>query len=157
MYSAYSMSKRAVVAFSDALRQEMHKFDMTVITIEPSLYRTHIAMADPYIDANKKSWSKTPTDIREDYGEEYFDAALTKIRASLEKARPQVDEVIHQMELAVCTRNPRHRYVPNGMTYLRTEILRHLPTTWTDKVFSGMSPSIKPRLAVRQESVKASK
>jgi short-subunit dehydrogenase len=39
MYAAYSMSKKAVVAFSDALRQEMKKFDVAVISIEPGLYK----------------------------------------------------------------------------------------------------------------------
>ena len=38
-FSAYSMSKRACIAFSDALRQEMLKFNVKVITIEPALYK----------------------------------------------------------------------------------------------------------------------
>jgi short-subunit dehydrogenase len=38
-FAAYSMSKKACIAFSDALRLEMKKFDVNVITIEPGLYR----------------------------------------------------------------------------------------------------------------------
>ena len=38
-FSAYSMSKRACIAFSDALRQEMLKFNVKVVTIEPALYK----------------------------------------------------------------------------------------------------------------------
>ena len=38
-FAAYSMSKKACIAFSDALRLEMKKFDVAVITIEPGLYR----------------------------------------------------------------------------------------------------------------------
>ena len=38
-FSAYSMSKKACIAFSDGLRLEMNKFDVKVITIEPGLYR----------------------------------------------------------------------------------------------------------------------
>lgn len=38
-FAAYSMSKRACIAFSDALRIEMKKFDVKVVTIEPALYK----------------------------------------------------------------------------------------------------------------------
>lgn len=38
-FAAYSMSKKACIAFSDGLRQEMAKFGVKVITIEPGLYR----------------------------------------------------------------------------------------------------------------------
>nr|KAG5713567.1 hypothetical protein BaRGS_024615 [Batillaria attramentaria] len=152
MYAAYSMSKKSVVAFSDALRQEMAKFGVSVISIEPGLYKTNIAVADPYIDSNKRSWSETPTDIKEDYGEEYFNEALTKIRNSFDRARDQVDEVIEQMELAVCSETPRYRYVPYWRSYIRSEILRYLPTAWTDKIFAATSPRVKPQFIKRQES-----
>jgi NADP-dependent 3-hydroxy acid dehydrogenase YdfG len=35
----YSMTKHAVIALSDALRREMSKWDVKVITIEPEAYR----------------------------------------------------------------------------------------------------------------------
>ena len=38
-FAAYSMSKKACIAFSDGLRQEMKKFNIKVITIEPGLYK----------------------------------------------------------------------------------------------------------------------
>ena len=119
-------------------------------------FRTPIATADAYISWNKRSWSETPTDVKEDYGEEYFDAAMTKIRDSMGRARAQVEEVIEQMELAVCSRTPRHRYVPYWMSYIRTEILRHLPSSWTDKIFAAATPKVKPQLVIRQESFRAS-
>ena len=37
--SAYSVSKHATISFSDALRREMAKFNITVHTVEPSTYR----------------------------------------------------------------------------------------------------------------------
>lgn len=152
MYAAYSMSKKAVVAFSDALRQEMRKFDVCVISIEPGLYKTLISAADAYVTSNERSWSTTPSDIKDDYGDEYFHAAMSKIRDSMDRARDRVEEVIEQMELAVCSRAPRHRYVPGS--YWRAEILRHLPDAWTDRIFAKTTPQVKPQLVVRQESVR---
>jgi hypothetical protein len=91
--------------------------------------------------------------VKEDYGEEYFHAAMTSIRASMNRARDRVEEVIEQMELAVCSRTPRHRYVPgSSSSYWRSEILRHLPDAWTDRIFAKSTPQVKPQLIVRQES-----
>ena len=45
-FAAYSMSKKACIAFSDALRLEMKKFDVAVITIEPGLYRYRAVVTD---------------------------------------------------------------------------------------------------------------
>jgi hypothetical protein len=102
---------------------------------------------------NERSWSQAPLDVKEDYGEEYFHAAMTSIRASMNRARDRVEEVIEQMELAVCSRTPRHRYVPcSSSSYWRSEILQHLPDAWTDRIFAKSMPQVKPQLIVRQES-----
>ena len=77
---------------------------------------------------------------------------MSKIRDSMGRARDQVEEVIEQMELAVCSRSPRHRYVPYWGSYLRSEFLRHLPSSWTDQIFAASTPKVKPQLVKRQES-----
>ncbi|GFU53601.1 hypothetical protein TNCV_3994771 [Trichonephila clavipes] len=38
----YSTSKQAIIAFSDGLRLEMQKFGVSVVTIEPWMFRVEI-------------------------------------------------------------------------------------------------------------------
>ncbi|ESP03965.1 hypothetical protein LOTGIDRAFT_110173, partial [Lottia gigantea] len=138
-FSAYSMSKKACIAFSDGLRLEMSKFDVKVITIEPGLYRTPIANENYLIDQNRKSWAETPKEIRNDYGDEYFDAFLQNITDQMKRARPHVHEVTDLMVRAVVTKDPHYRYVPYWMTYLRSELIMMLPVSITDKYFKAIS------------------
>src|SRR5207302_140185 len=39
-FAAYSMSKSAVAAFTNALRRELHKWDVKVVEVEPDAYKT---------------------------------------------------------------------------------------------------------------------
>ncbi|XP_033749157.1 17-beta-hydroxysteroid dehydrogenase type 6-like [Pecten maximus] len=137
-FAAYSMSKKACIAFSDGLRQEMHKFDIKVVTVEPGLYKTPIAATDYLIDTNRKSWAETPTEVKDVYGEEYFDAFLKSIEGQMKRARSNVDEVVDQMVEAVTTKEPRVRYVPNFMSNVRASILMYLPTALTDRFFESI-------------------
>ncbi|KAK6165160.1 hypothetical protein SNE40_023604 [Patella caerulea] len=155
-FSAYSMSKKACIAFSDGLRLEMSKFDVKVITIEPGLYRTPISSEEYLIDMNRKSWAETPKDIKNDYGEEYFDAFLQNITQQMKRARPHVHEVTDLMVQAVVTKNPHFRYVPYWMTYLRSELIRYLPTSVTDKYFKAISVKCDVQ-SKRRESERDSK
>lgn len=145
-FAAYSMSKKACIAFSDALRLEMKKFDVSVITIEPGLYRTPIADRNYLEEQNRKSWSETPPEVKEVYGEEYFDAFLTNIGEQMKRARPNVNEVIELMERAVTETKPQIRYVPRHSIFIAL-MLEHLPTSMTDRFFRKYQPKSKPRLS----------
>ncbi|BFZ03133.1 hypothetical protein BsWGS_06172 [Bradybaena similaris] len=143
-FAAYSMSKKACIAFSDALRQEMKKFNISVVTIEPGLYKTPITHENYLIERNRKSWAETPTDVRADYGEEYFDVFLKQITLSLKQARPKVHEVIDIMVEAVCSQNPSYRYVPYWRFRLRAFIISSLPTSFSDKLFARSFKMTEP-------------
>lgn len=143
-FAAYSMSKRACIAFSDALRIEMRKFNVKVVTIEPALYKTPISETE-YLEAqNRKSWSETPTEIKDAYGDEYFDAFLKNIGVQMQRAKPNIDEVIDLMEQAVTDVNPKIRYVPSS-SIIRATILTYLPSFVTDRLFQIYTPKVLPR------------
>ncbi|RUS85641.1 hypothetical protein EGW08_006587 [Elysia chlorotica] len=143
-FAAYSMSKKACIAFSDGLRQEMKKFNITVVTIEPGLYKTPITYEDYLIDHNRKSWAETPTEVRKDYGEEYFDVFLKQVQLSLKQARPNLLEVVDNMVEAVCAEHPYHRYVPYWRNQLRAFIIGSLPVSISDKLFARRFRMIEP-------------
>eukprot|EP00475_Leptophrys_vorax_P026248 TRINITY_DN3693_c0_g1_i1.p1 TRINITY_DN3693_c0_g1~~TRINITY_DN3693_c0_g1_i1.p1 ORF type:complete len:351 (+),score=102.28 TRINITY_DN3693_c0_g1_i1:96-1148(+) len=69
-FSAYSASKFAVEAFSDALRREMIPFDVSVCIIEPGFFKTNIVK-----HAAAQVWDRyekyTPRSVRASYGEAY--------------------------------------------------------------------------------------
>ncbi|KAK7113181.1 retinol dehydrogenase 16-like [Littorina saxatilis] len=155
-FAAYSMSKKACIAFSDALRMEMKKFDVSVVTIEPGLYRTPITQEEYLINSNRKSWAETPSAIKDDYGEEYFAAFLQNMTHQMKRARPNVHEVVDLMVTAVCVEKPRHRYVPYWRSYLRSLVLGNCPALVTDRIFQGMSVKVPPSAKTRNSKSSSS-
>ncbi|CAI9723389.1 Hypothetical predicted protein [Octopus vulgaris] len=142
-FSAYSMSKVACIAFSDGLRQEMSKFGIKVITVEPGLYKTPIA-TNVSSDTERR-WASTPTDIKEVYGEEYFKEFMTVINSQMQRARENVKEVVDLMVHAVTSSNPKVRYVPYWVTNVRSTILMYLPSVLRDKLFRSYSVRCEPK------------
>lgn len=106
--------------------------------------RTPIAETG-YLEAqNRKSWSETPTEVKEAYGDEYFDAFLENIGMQMKRARPNIDEVIDLMENAVTHVTPKIRYVP-ASSVIRATILMYLPSIVTDRLFQVYTPKVLPR------------
>ena len=87
------------------------------------------------INMNRKSWAETPSAVKDDYGEEYFNAFLQNMTHQMKRARPNVDEVVDLMVTAVCVDKPRHRYVPYWRSYVRSLFLGNCPAFVTDKLF----------------------
>ncbi|KAL4239934.1 hypothetical protein ACF0H5_000730 [Mactra antiquata] len=143
-FAAYSMSKRACIAFSDALRIEMKKFNVKVSTIEPSLYKTPISETKYLADQNRKSWSETPTEVKDAYGDEYFDAFLKNIDTQMQRAKSNISEVIDLMVESVLDEIPKVRYVPSS-SIVRATILTFLPSYITDRLFQIYTPRVVPR------------
>lgn len=98
-----------------------------------------------YLEAqNRKSWSETPTEVKEAYGDDYFDAFLENIDLQMKRAKPNIDEVIDLMENAVTHVTPKIRYIPSS-SIIRATILMYLPSIVTDRLFQEYTPKVLPR------------
>ena len=109
-----------------------------------SVFRTPISQTDYLVEQNRRSWSETPTEVKDVYGEEYFDAFLDNITAQMDRAKSNVNEVVDLMVEAVTDVNPKIRYVP-ASSIIRATILTYLPSVVTDKLFCAYMPKLKPR------------
>lgn len=114
-------------------------------------FRTPISETGYLEQQNRKSWSETPTEIKEAYGDEYFDAFIKNIGIQMERAKSNVDEVIDLMVDAVVNVDPRIRYVP-ASSVVRATILTYLPSCVTDKLFQKYTPKCMPRQSTSSAS-----
>lgn len=90
----YCVSKAAVISFSDGLRREMKKWNIDVITIEPHLYNTNLVNSKVNHDQLQRAWRETPDDIKQAYGECYFEGYQRFLNKVLGSARPRISNVI---------------------------------------------------------------
>ena len=70
--ASYCISKFGVQAFSDALRNEMRHFGVTVHIIEPGFFKTNISDSKNKDQHLKKLWENLDVDTKESYGVEYY-------------------------------------------------------------------------------------
>ncbi|XP_066470461.1 retinol dehydrogenase 7-like [Tiliqua scincoides] len=104
----YSPSKFGVEAFSDSLRRELHPFGVHVSIIEPGGFNTDIV--NSVLEDLQKTWSQTPSDIKETYGQEYFEKYLQMIGRTHKICSSNLYMVTDCMEHALKSVHPRTRY-----------------------------------------------
>ncbi|XP_066470440.1 retinol dehydrogenase 16-like isoform X2 [Tiliqua scincoides] len=129
----YSPSKFGVEAFSDSLRRELCPFGVHVSVIEPSGFKT--AIFNSVIEDVPKIWSRAPSDIKESYGQKYF-----------EKCNSNVYMVTDCMEHALKSCHPRTRYSVSWDAQLFYVPSSYLPSKLQDALVTYFLP--KPAQAV---------
>lgn len=77
--AAYCISKFGVEAFSDALRNEMKHFGVTVHIIEPGIFKTAITDAEKNIKYLQRLWENLDGDTKECYGGEFYEQGMGKV------------------------------------------------------------------------------
>lgn len=93
-------------AFSDALRREMKPWNVKVVIMEPGGYSTAILNVENKRCMWKKQWDELNTDIKEEYGEDYFNggkyflARLSAITLSVHVVIPLMQQtgILHNRD-----------------------------------------------------------
>ncbi|XP_074647651.1 retinol dehydrogenase 7-like [Tubulanus polymorphus] len=136
-FSAYTASKFAVVGFSECLKREMRKFEISVHTIEPGLYRTPISNSDAILASMESNWSQTPKSVQLSYGNRYYHSFRRKLASLLDnEAVHETGEVVDSIVEALLEVHPSTRYVPNSAHRIVAAITPFLPDSFLDSVYA---------------------
>ncbi|MEZ5049809.1 MAG: SDR family NAD(P)-dependent oxidoreductase [Saprospiraceae bacterium] len=133
---AYSVSKYALEAMSDAYRRELYGFGIKVIVIEPGPIKTEI-------------WDKNKGTLKPFENTEYG-SMLKNADDIMDNANATglpVDAVIKYLDLALEKKNPKTRYIVHKNTFLIKLIAKIIPDTWVDKMaYKTLSKGEKHRM-----------
>uniref|UniRef100_A0A6A7G7M0 Estradiol 17-beta-dehydrogenase 2-like n=3 Tax=Hirondellea gigas TaxID=1518452 RepID=A0A6A7G7M0_9CRUS len=155
-FSAYSMSKHAAVSFADGLRLEMKKWNISVHTVEPTLYKTSITNVENLQKSLEHGWDESPVEVRCSYGSEYLEDFKVTVNSHMSRAKPEekIKEVIADMVDAVAGVEPQPQYVPSVQTQIRCRLLSTLPLDIRDNFLLKGQPSTPPAfIAARKRSL----
>ncbi|XP_059480969.1 short-chain dehydrogenase/reductase family 9C member 7-like [Neocloeon triangulifer] len=134
-FSAYSMSKHALISFADALRKEMKPFKVSVHTIQPTAYTTALCSAETIDSSMQKKWDGVDQEIKESYGESYFQAFKAMyLKGVNEFSRKNINEVVEEMIHALLGKNPKITYIPTSSIKFRVNLLTMISTASQDKI-----------------------
>ncbi|XP_054165427.1 17-beta-hydroxysteroid dehydrogenase type 6-like [Oppia nitens] len=156
----YSMSKHAIISFSDALRRESRKWGVKVSTIEPTTYKTPMSTADYLTDQLDRLWNETTESVQQVYGQEFYSSLKGKNAKALSSygIGEDINEVIDRMVDAVRSPDPQIRYVCAPKLWkikLFLIIAQYFPTEFYDLIcehrMGQQSPKPASLMTVRNE------
>lgn len=135
MFSAYISTKAAITMFSAVLRQELDKWGIKVVTIQPGGFRTNIT-------GSQESWDKMEKEIldhfskenQEIYGQDYVHAQKLTLPVMQEKSSQDISPVLWDIQHAISARNPSAFYSPGRMAYLWICFAAYFPTSLLDYI-----------------------
>ncbi|XP_029450710.1 retinol dehydrogenase 7-like [Rhinatrema bivittatum] len=136
----YCISKHGVEAFSDSLRRDLRPFGVKVAIIEPSMFRTSIIDAQIIEQSYQRSWSRMPPEIKEIYGQQYFEKRSKNVSHVVSGASSKLSLVTDCMEHALIAVHPRTRYSVGWAAKLFYIPVSYLPTALADVLLTRSSP-----------------
>ncbi|CAK8674455.1 unnamed protein product [Clavelina lepadiformis] len=112
MSNPYGISKCALEALSNGLSFELKPFNITVHTLQPSIFKTKISSPDVHQELIESSWDKLSHNMKREYGENYLKEKISSIKSFYEKNTcSDLSKVIRAFEHALFAKYPRNRYV----------------------------------------------
>uniref|UniRef100_A0A8C6XIA0 D-beta-hydroxybutyrate dehydrogenase, mitochondrial n=1 Tax=Naja naja TaxID=35670 RepID=A0A8C6XIA0_NAJNA len=138
MRSSYCISKFGLEAFSDCLRQEMYRWGVSVVAIEPSNFIAATGILTPEgIEAEAECmWRGASEAVRADYGEADFQEKLSRMKGFAHSGLQDVSPVLDALTEALAARRPCSRYTPmEASWWLRLQAATHLPSALADWLF----------------------
>ncbi|XP_039197478.1 D-beta-hydroxybutyrate dehydrogenase, mitochondrial-like [Crotalus tigris] len=138
MRSSYCISKFGVEAFSDCLRQEMYRWGVSVVAVEPSNFiaATGILTPEGIVGEGERMWRGASEAVRADYGEADFQEKLSRMKGFAHSGLRDVSPVLDALTEALAARHPYSRYTPmEASWWLRLQAATHLPTALADWLF----------------------
>ncbi|XP_063162685.1 D-beta-hydroxybutyrate dehydrogenase, mitochondrial-like [Candoia aspera] len=136
--SSYCISKFGVEAFTDCLRQEMYRWGVTVVAIEPSNFIAATGILTPEgIEAEAgHMWHGASETTRADYGEADFQAKVCRMKGFAHSGLQDMSLVLDDLTEALTARYPYTRYTPmESSWWLRLQAVTHLPTALADWLY----------------------
>ncbi|KAM3935127.1 retinol dehydrogenase 16-like [Leptodactylus fuscus] len=131
----YCISKYGVECFSDSLRREIGRFGVRVCIIEPGYFKTLITHPEIHQRKLNELWEKTSEEIRNAYGQQYFEKYSQTLCKGLSNLNPNLHLVTDCIEHAITAVYPKTRYSAGLDAKLFFIPLSYCPTAISDFFF----------------------
>ena len=126
MTNPYGISKCGLEALSNGLSFELKPFNITVHTLQPSIFKTNMSNPDMHCDLIRHKWDTLNPLIRKDYGKSYLEKRLLYIKTLyLKNTSSKLSQVVSAYKHALFAKYPCNRYVVG----LDAKLI-YLPLSW---------------------------
>ncbi|XP_063300828.1 retinol dehydrogenase 7-like [Pelobates fuscus] len=136
----YCPAKYGVESFSDSLRREMRDFGVKVSIIEPGGFQTSMVNYDIHVKNMECLWENLSAEIKESYGDQYYQKYLQSLKQLVSSVSPYVCKVTDCMEHALTAVYPWTRYSPGWDCKFYFLPVSYLPTVLSDYLLCRSAP-----------------
>ncbi|XP_048210680.1 17-beta-hydroxysteroid dehydrogenase type 2 [Perognathus longimembris pacificus] len=137
--AAYNSTKAALTMFSSVLRQELSKWGVKVIVIQPGGFRTNISgTSDVWDKMEKNILENLPREVQEDYGQDYILKQRNFLQAMTTRTASDLTPVLQDVQHAISARSPSPFYAPGKLAYLWVCFASVSPTSLLDYVIKKL-------------------
>ncbi|CAI5439195.1 unnamed protein product [Caenorhabditis angaria] len=134
----YTTAKYGVSGYCDVLRQELRPFGVSVHILEPGFFETPLIGREKINREVQQAWAEAPPQVREEYGETYFNKSCETINFFLNRvSNKDVYLVVDAYYHAITSKWPRSRYQVGWDSILCFIPFSYLPTGMQDLVFAS--------------------
>ncbi|XP_075433146.1 11-beta-hydroxysteroid dehydrogenase type 2-like [Ascaphus truei] len=154
--AAYGSSKAALSRVMDTFRHELKPWGVKVSVIQPASYKTGAHDNVAYWEQqHQNQLASLPTDLLQDYGEEYISETKSLFMKYADTARSDFSPVIDSITDAVISENPKVKYFAGNELWLLYFIGNYMPHSISDNFFKGLflKNRIVPRALRKQQSL----
>ncbi|XP_006860359.1 PREDICTED: estradiol 17-beta-dehydrogenase 2 [Chrysochloris asiatica] len=131
--AAYSSSKAALMMFSGVLRQELSKWGVKVIIIQPGAFKTNIAGTNEMWNKLEKNLlDALDPEVQKDYGRDYVLALRNFVRSLPLMCSSDFSPLLLDISHAVSAKSPFAVYTPGKGCYLWICLASFLPASVFD-------------------------
>ncbi|XP_051057447.1 17-beta-hydroxysteroid dehydrogenase type 2 [Phodopus roborovskii] len=147
MMAAYCSTKAALTMFSSIIRQELCKWGVKVVIIQPGGFQTSISgTPDIWNKMEKETLDHLSQETCDDYGQDYIHTQKNYFQKMKDHSYPDISPVIGDIQHAISSRNPSSFYFPGRLTHLWICFTSCFPTGLVDYILQKcFAPKHMPR------------
>uniref|UniRef100_A0A673H902 Estradiol 17-beta-dehydrogenase 2-like n=1 Tax=Sinocyclocheilus rhinocerous TaxID=307959 RepID=A0A673H902_9TELE len=160
-FAGYGASKAALISFNGAIRQELSRWGVKVIIIQPGAFKTikydfilSTIIHFPDILGSREQWNSAQEDILSglaqevmaSYGEEYIRSMQQRLVNMSSVSSSDTGPFLEALKHAILSPRPKPFYYPGASAWALPLLYRHSPTSLSDRIFSRifMSSDAQP-------------
>uniref|UniRef100_H3A7N1 Hydroxysteroid 17-beta dehydrogenase 2 n=2 Tax=Latimeria chalumnae TaxID=7897 RepID=H3A7N1_LATCH len=133
LFAAYGCSKAALCMFSGVMRQELSRWGVKVVTIQPGGFKTGISgTSDNWNTQDVKILKNLSADVRKEYGEEYILSFKDLLPVLFARSSQDLSPVLSDIYHSLMAKNPKHVYTPGKGTTIFYFLYHYAPVWFYD-------------------------
>ncbi|KAL6051335.1 hypothetical protein STEG23_036322 [Scotinomys teguina] len=135
MMAAYCPTKAALTMFSSIIRQEVSKWGVKVVTIQPGGFKTNITGSrDTWDKMEKEILDHLSQEIQDDYGQDYIHTQKNLLPIMRNRSDSDITPVLRDIQHAISARSPSPFYAPGKLANLWICFTSYSPTSLLDYI-----------------------